>query len=304
MAGGQQQAAWLLGNLARSMARHAAEPMSLHASACRSSLGASGGSSNSGSIGAAGAAYRALLRTTWRQVLPAPVAQPHLPFRGHASIATKLRIMAGAMASTSGRSFAAAAAGPAAAAGEAAAAAALGRASWRRSRQYLRYVNQCMSDTVLSPYWRAVQWSTLQALGHRAAQYLPSLPGIARANLPVLSALNLVGSSIPRTLAFVVVESFLSSREARAQPFDLFAASAAEAQAWAEAAAAQRRWWRMATSEILTAMWHLTRLAWLAFVFAPVVLAAPFALSWGWYRAEWMEMLRRSLETAGAVSGA
>ncbi|GAX81695.1 hypothetical protein CEUSTIGMA_g9123.t1 [Chlamydomonas eustigma] len=169
------------------------------------------------------------------------------------------------------------------------------------SHQYLQYVNRYVTDSIL-PYWRAVpSWSSWQAVIHKAGQWLPSLPG-PYFHVPVLSALNLVGTGIPRTLAFIMFELLRSSREARALSFDRSSAkAAAEAEALAEAMAlAARPWWRSLSMQWLSTVWHVTRLTWLLFIFMPVFLSAPLALKWNLYRSEWMELLRKTLETAGA----
>ena len=43
-------------------------------------------------------------------------------------------------------------------------------------------------------------------------------------------------------------------------------------------------WMRTMLSNWVTTTWHLVRLSWLLLIFAPVILSAPLALSWGLYR--------------------
>jgi hypothetical protein len=49
----------------------------------------------------------------------------------------------------------------------------------------------------------------------------------------------------------------------------------------------------------IDALRNVGRAAWLALIFTPVLLSAPLALSWDVYRAEWMELLRKTLEAGG-----
>lgn len=44
---------------------------------------------------------------------------------------------------------------------------------------------------------------------------------------------------------------------------------------------------------------HVTRVLWLLALFTPVIMCAPVALSWNMGRAEWMRLLRMTLESAG-----
>lgn len=46
---------------------------------------------------------------------------------------------------------------------------------------------------------------------------------------------------------------------------------------------------------------NLARSVWLLLLFAPVLLTAPVALQLQWKRAEWIELLRKTLEAAGRV---
>jgi len=80
------------------------------------------------------------------------------------------------------------------------------------SQKYLQYAHHCVTKH-LSPYWRAMTSQTLSALIHRAGNWLPSLPGVAYFHVPMLSALNTVGSNLPRTLAWIMVEIFRTGRE-------------------------------------------------------------------------------------------
>ena len=104
--------------------------------------------------------------------------------------------------------------------------------------------------------------------------------------------------SLDPSSAHTLVSCYISPT----QGFDRYGSSAAaEAEALAEALAAARRgWWQVAAAHFLTTAWHLTRLTWLLLLFAPVFISAPLALSWGLYRPEWMELLRKTLEAAGA----
>ena len=79
-------------------------------------------------------------------------------------------------------------------------------------QQYLQYAHRCVAEH-LSPYWRALPWPTLSALIHTAGNWLPSLPGVAYFYVPMLSALNMAGANLPRTLVWIMVEIFRTDRE-------------------------------------------------------------------------------------------
>ncbi len=170
------------------------------------------------------------------------------------------------------------------------------------TQQYLQYVNKCVVDS-MSPYLRhALPWTTWQALVSRAGEWLPALYA-PRFHIPVLGALNLVGAGLPHTLALVMAELLRSGGEALALAPSAGNRAAPDAEALAAArAAAARPWWRSHLARLATTVWHVVRLTWLLLIFTPVFLSAPLALRWNVYRAEWMELLRKTLETAGAVS--
>lgn len=65
-------------------------------------------------------------------------------------------------------------------------------------------------------------------------------------------------------------------------------------------AGSQQAWWRSTGAALLEGLIQGVRALWLVAIFLPVALSAPLALSWNIYRAEWMELLRRTLEAGGA----
>lgn len=66
------------------------------------------------------------------------------------------------------------------------------------------------------------------------------------------------------------------------------------------AASATQPGWLGATALALAeAITHTARVVWLLLIFAPVLLSSPLALQLNLYRAEWMELLRRTLEAGG-----
>ena len=60
--------------------------------------------------------------------------------------------------------------------------------------------------------------------------------------------------------------------------------------------------WRLRSkaSEIMGGFWHVMRVVWLMLIFLPVAASCPLAINLGFRRSEWMELLRRTLETGGA----
>jgi hypothetical protein len=58
-------------------------------------------------------------------------------------------------------------------------------------------------------------------------------------------------------------------------------------------------WIRAVWQELLETVLVLQRLLWIFLLFLPVAASAPLALSLDFKRAEWMELLRKSLEAAG-----
>lgn len=144
--------------------------------------------------------------------------------------------------------------------------------------------------------------------------------GMWAAQAAILNAMNLAGSHLPKALGLLLADWVNNSPLAAGARGDSHtpwvfvvddhanAESAAQHAAAAAAAAAQQRGasWRRALAAALAvagAAWaavtFAARMAWLSVLFAPVVLTAPVALQWGWRRAEWMELLRVTLEAAG-----
>jgi len=145
----------------------------------------------------------------------------------------------------------------------------------------------------------SIPWTSLEALYRSSMSWLPSLPGSRAAYLDVLAALNLAGAGghLLRTAALTVAELSRAGAVARAQGFDMYLPNHL-----AEAEATQARalpWWRAAGAAVLEAAIHTCRALWLVAIFVPVALSAPLALVWNLYRAEWMELLRRTLEAGG-----
>ncbi|MEW5312540.1 MAG: hypothetical protein WDW38_004169 [Sanguina aurantia] len=51
--------------------------------------------------------------------------------------------------------------------------------------------------------------------------------------------------------------------------------------------------------QVITELVNMFRTMWLLIIFAPVIITSPIALIWDVKRSEWMEMLRKTLESAG-----
>lgn len=140
--------------------------------------------------------------------------------------------------------------------------------------------------------------------------------GMWAAQAAILNALNMAGSHLPKGLALLLADwvnngplAAGARGEAAAQWSYVVEPPPAPSHAAAAAAAARAPAWRRAVSAAGAAAAaaasgaaFAARLAWLALVFAPAALTAPFALHWGWRRAEWFDLLRWTLEAAG-VSG-
>jgi hypothetical protein len=63
-------------------------------------------------------------------------------------------------------------------------------------------------------------------------------------------------------------------------------------------------WLRAVWQELLETLMVLQRLLFIFLLFTPVVASAPLALALDFKRAEWLELLRKSLEAAGGPAGA
>jgi aarF domain-containing kinase len=152
--------------------------------------------------------------------------------------------------------------------------------------------------------------------------------GMWAAQAAILNALNLAGSHLPMALGLLLADWLNDSPllrgalgEAEAHPWEAVAvggggahgagsacapAAAPPAVAAVAAASAAPPAWRRAAGAAASgaaAAWRCAafgaRLLWLAALFAPVLLTAPLALQWGWRRADWMALLRATLEAAG-----
>lgn len=192
-------------------------------------------------------------------------------------------------------------------------------------RHYLQHLLAAASGGIsycrTSPYLRllpSLSWSTINAFIHRttSASWVPSLTGVLPYfHVPILSALNLLNTSLPTTFALVFLEVVRSTREARAQSFDFYGSGqmdqmeqmAKAAGAATLALALGSHWmtgiaWRLKSklSELMGRFWHLARVCWLVLIFLPVAASFPLAINFGLRRSEWMELLRRTLETGGA----
>lgn len=60
-------------------------------------------------------------------------------------------------------------------------------------------------------------------------------------------------------------------------------------------------WWRAAPLRLAHLATSVLRTLWLLLLFGPVLLTAPVALQLNLARAEWIEMLRKTLEAAGGA---
>ncbi len=58
-------------------------------------------------------------------------------------------------------------------------------------------------------------------------------------------------------------------------------------------------WWQALPLQMAALLTSLGRSLWLLLLFAPVLLSAPVALQLQFRRAEWIELLRKTLEAAG-----
>jgi len=164
---------------------------------------------------------------------------------------------------------------------------------WHPPAEYFFYVNRLLIQAI-SPCWPFLHWPSFTALMRQTYLWLPSLPRIRQFHLSVLSALNTVGANLPYTLAITVAEIIRSDRAAKARQFEFYVSAPSGSGTLRPA------WWRDMAASLASTTMHMARLTWLMFLFAPVILSAPLALMWNLYRSEWMELLRRTLETAGA----
>lgn len=178
------------------------------------------------------------------------------------------------------------------------------RSQLTASTTYVSSVRQSVGRSLLAalePYWGSMSWeATVSLLTRQAACWLPSLPA---AGMPsagrqlhffLLNALNALGQHLPVTLALTVAELARSSRTSHADAFryHLEVTSGGDPLEGLP-------WWRAAPLRLAHLATSVLRTLWLLLLFGPVLLTAPVALQLNLARAEWIEMLRKTLEAAG-----
>jgi hypothetical protein len=162
------------------------------------------------------------------------------------------------------------------------------------SHQYVQYMNRHVFQRI-SPYLPSSPWAPLLAMCRQTAQWLPDLRAC---HLHIISALNVTGGNLLRTIAVVIAELTRSSASVRAEAFEMYIE--APPHGMGLDATSLMPWWKSLPVELYSTIVHLVRLSWLLFMFAPVILTSPLALIYNVGRDEWMELLRHTLETAGA----
>lgn len=114
--------------------------------------------------------------------------------------------------------------------------------------------------------------------------------------ISIINALNLVGNQLPKMMAVFSAEILRNwTGDTRSEGFELLPPlgdTPLGGTGWLTSA-------RAAAESLLDAAASLARMLMLWLLFAPVVLSAPLALALDLKRAEWMELLRRTLEAAG-----
>ncbi|GFR39830.1 hypothetical protein Agub_g324 [Astrephomene gubernaculifera] len=253
---------------------------------------------------------------------PATSSSPWVPSTPHLPSTLRPRISAPGTATPSAfRSFAAsavritppnpnlsAAATTAAASASAAVAAAARctRTGWLASQTYLANVRHAVQKSVLesmAPYnWisssSTMSWGALFKLYKQSYAWLPYaswglLPGVRRLHFFLLSAINVFANNLPVTLALTVAELYRSSRTSHADAFRFYL------EVPPSSPEDQQPWWQALPLQMASLLSSLARSLWLLLLFAPVLLSAPVALQLQFRRAEWIELLRRTLEAAG-----
>ncbi|GIL43854.1 hypothetical protein Vafri_1448 [Volvox africanus] len=209
--------------------------------------------------------------------------RPNL-FRSFAASAIRLPPVA------SGRCFSHTAAAATAAAA-AATAARHTRTGWNASQAYLSNVQKSVLET-MAPYWGCLSWVALVALYKQSHAYAWGLPGVRQLHFFLLSAINVLAQNLPVTLALTVAELARSSRSAQADTFSFYLDVPT-------ADPSDRPWWQALPLQMAALLVSVGRSLWLLLLFAPVLLSAPVALQLQFRRAEWIELLRKTLEAAG-----
>lgn len=149
-------------------------------------------------------------------------------------------------------------------------------------RAYQVYLNKHLD-------WRNSFWLRFTSLYRLSRPWVPALPGIWRYHVPVVSALNLTGGYLIRLLGLCAFDFFTSpSCKAESLPFLLEVPRVSfPFGAW--------KWIVDAYSTVI----NIVRIFWLCVLFAPVLCSCPLALVLDFKRAEWLELLRMTLEAAG-----
>ncbi|KAG2448971.1 hypothetical protein HYH02_005725 [Chlamydomonas schloesseri] len=242
-------------------------------------------------------------------------ARPQLHRRFRAAFSTDAAAAASAAGSAAGRAASAAAS----AAGSAAVAAATAtRAHLHASRAYLTSVRANVRHSVvqaLGPYWGGgLSWSAVVMLTLARQSCGALLPGAAgfgcwaggacaasfrQLHFYLLAAMGAMGQQhLPVALALAVVELWRSSRIAHADAAQL-QFQIEETPATTGDEPGSLAWWQELPLQMAGLLENLARSLWLLLLFAPVLLTAPVALQLQWKRAEWIELLRKTLEAAG-----
>lgn len=84
----------------------------------------------------------------------------------------------------------------------------LSRAHLRQShlRTYGEVFSRVNEAMRLAPYWSALSWESVQRLYKQTYAWLPSLPEFRHFHISVLSAVNITGAHLPRSLALLAIE--------------------------------------------------------------------------------------------------
>ncbi|GIL81924.1 hypothetical protein Vretimale_1497 [Volvox reticuliferus] len=165
------------------------------------------------------------------------------------------------------------------------------RSGWNASQAYLSNVQKSVLET-MAPYWGSLSWVALVALYKQSHAYAWGLPSVRQLHFFLLNAINVLANNLPVTLALTVAEIARNSRSARADTFSFYLDVPT-------ADPSDRPWWQALPLQMAALLVNMGRSLWLLLLFAPVLLSAPVALQLQFRRAEWIELLRKTLEAAG-----
>ncbi|KXZ44199.1 hypothetical protein GPECTOR_71g560 [Gonium pectorale] len=144
----------------------------------------------------------------------------------------------------------------------------------------------CLSWPALAGLWRASCRAAVPAAGAWG------LLGVRQLHLYLLAAINVLADHLPVTLALTVAELARGSSSASADAFQFYLEVPSSAPGEAP-------WWAALPLQMASLLTSIGRSLWLLLLFAPVLLTAPIALQMQFKRAEWIELLRKTLEAAG-----